>query len=302
MGLHQLIPSSWVLEGDAAEFLLEDDGSEALTNTNSNTSSMLICWFNDDAGYLCFDFSSLPYGPISSIEIKIKTEVSTGNNNTYSGYAQLVSAPNSDGIALSDRISLAQTKTVYTITPTVDLATLVSYKDTLAIKFNGSGGTEVYGAEINVVVAAVPNKVIFGDITLIDLTQDTATVADVVSGKTFHLADGEQAIGTFSPSMRSKSKTLSSGASGSIAFSGLLKEPDAFFLVPSTQSGSNAKFTTVVYYNGTSTKAGTARASSNAAALAGVSSASFTYSSGTLTITLPSGYPMIKGDWVLYYI
>lgn len=40
------------------------------------------------------------------------------------------------------------------------------------------------------------NKVIFGTETLIDLTSDTATAADVQSGKKFHLKSGEQATGT----------------------------------------------------------------------------------------------------------
>ena len=40
------------------------------------------------------------------------------------------------------------------------------------------------------------NKVIYGNDTLIDLTGDTATEADVVSGKSFHLKSGVQAVGT----------------------------------------------------------------------------------------------------------
>lgn len=42
------------------------------------------------------------------------------------------------------------------------------------------------------------NKVIYDGSTLIDLTGDTATASDVASGKTFHLANGTQAIGTAS--------------------------------------------------------------------------------------------------------
>lgn len=40
------------------------------------------------------------------------------------------------------------------------------------------------------------NKVIFGNEVLIDLTEDTVTAADVVTGKTFHLADGVQTTGS----------------------------------------------------------------------------------------------------------
>lgn len=42
------------------------------------------------------------------------------------------------------------------------------------------------------------NKVVYDDNTLIDLTCDTATASDVLSGATFHLANGEQATGTLS--------------------------------------------------------------------------------------------------------
>ena len=42
------------------------------------------------------------------------------------------------------------------------------------------------------------NKVILGDETLLDLTGDTATAADVAEGKTFHLASGAAAVGTAS--------------------------------------------------------------------------------------------------------
>lgn len=40
------------------------------------------------------------------------------------------------------------------------------------------------------------NKVIYGGNTLIDLTADTVTAADVQSGKTFHLKDGSTTTGT----------------------------------------------------------------------------------------------------------
>lgn len=40
------------------------------------------------------------------------------------------------------------------------------------------------------------NKVVYGSETLIDLTGDTATAADVLTGKKFHLKSGAQATGT----------------------------------------------------------------------------------------------------------
>lgn len=40
------------------------------------------------------------------------------------------------------------------------------------------------------------NKVVFGSETLIDLTGDTATASDVLSGKKFHLKSGQHATGS----------------------------------------------------------------------------------------------------------
>lgn len=58
------------------------------------------------------------------------------------------------------------------------------------------------------------NKVKLSDGTvLLDLTADTATAADVAKGKTFHLANGESAIGTMtteSPVVFDSTKSISS--------------------------------------------------------------------------------------------
>ena len=48
------------------------------------------------------------------------------------------------------------------------------------------------------------NKVILNGTTLIDLTEDTVVVSDVLQGKTFHSADGEQRVGTFVPDVGEK--------------------------------------------------------------------------------------------------
>ena len=44
------------------------------------------------------------------------------------------------------------------------------------------------------------NKVILGNETKLDLSSDTVTEADVMSGKTFHRSDGSISTGTYDPS------------------------------------------------------------------------------------------------------
>ena len=53
------------------------------------------------------------------------------------------------------------------------------------------------------------NKVVYGNSTLIDLSQDTATQADVTQGKYFHLPTGERVQGTASPTIESLTVTPS---------------------------------------------------------------------------------------------
>ena len=57
------------------------------------------------------------------------------------------------------------------------------------------------------------NKVVYGNQTLIDLTADTATEADVRSGKTFHKANGSSATGTASMAKEEQSKSITATTS-----------------------------------------------------------------------------------------
>lgn len=60
------------------------------------------------------------------------------------------------------------------------------------------------------------NKVIFGGQTVVDLTQDTATEGTVLAGYTFHKANGQQTVGTYTPqavSLQSKSATYTPATS-----------------------------------------------------------------------------------------
>lgn len=60
------------------------------------------------------------------------------------------------------------------------------------------------------------NKVVFGGQTVVDLTQDTATEGTVLAGYTFHKADGQQTVGTYTPqavSLQTKSATYTPATS-----------------------------------------------------------------------------------------
>lgn len=59
------------------------------------------------------------------------------------------------------------------------------------------------------------NKVVYGNTTLIDLTSDTATAADVVSGKSFHSADGVLRSGSLDIS--GKADKVSNATNGNLA-------------------------------------------------------------------------------------
>lgn len=68
------------------------------------------------------------------------------------------------------------------------------------------------------------NKVVLGNETLLDLTADTATAADVAQGKTFHLASGVAAVGTASNPIATiegtytaATKTLALSTEGTVA-------------------------------------------------------------------------------------
>lgn len=66
------------------------------------------------------------------------------------------------------------------------------------------------------------NKVVYGSNVLIDLTGDTATQADVLAGKTFHEADGDQVAGTCTYDADTSDATAAAGEilSGKTAYVG----------------------------------------------------------------------------------
>lgn len=130
------------------------------------------------------------------------------------------------------------------------------------------------------------NKVTQNDNTLIDLTNDTATAADVLGGVTFHLANGEQATGTRPVTQAYvATATTSSSRARSISFS-VSKEPASWALYT---TGSVTGTTTYPSVCSIQLRNGTvATRTVRGGTVMGVNNVGYEYSSGTFTITIPS--------------
>ena len=191
MATYTIIPSSFTAGSGTVS-----NPDRAYTDTSSSTYASVTV---PNAGNMYlggFDFSTIPSGYIiSAITVKIKWRKNSGQADYY---AKLIGKSSGTDVALSSDLTSQYPAATSTFTLTESAATVASYASTLAINFRGSSGSpqgRIYGVEVIVTADKPPaNKVIYGNNTLIDLTSDTVTAADVASGKTFHLANG--AIGT----------------------------------------------------------------------------------------------------------
>ena len=105
------------------------------------------------------------------------------------------------------------------------------------------------------VAAKVPNKVVYGDTVLIDLTEDTATEADVAVGKSFHLASGVRTVGTMSATKTTWYGTCSTGqttAAKVVVCADFVLETGAFISILFTTANTAA--TPTLNVNNTSAK------------------------------------------------
>ena len=138
------------------------------------------------------------------------------------------------------------------------------------------------------------NSVKYGNNTLIDLTDTTATASDVASGKYFYTNAGVRTQGTASgggsgATVKTATASTSSNAT-SISFTGLSASPKSFSVMLDQQCAlGSTRYVVAVTYDGTTTY-GTYGYSSSNTRYAYYSSSyfSFTYSSGTLTVRTSS--------------
>lgn len=146
------------------------------------------------------------------------------------------------------------------------------------------------------------NKVTQNDNTLIDLTNDTATAADVVSGVTFHLATGEQATGTRPATQSYVATATTSSRAKSISFS-VSKEPASWALYTTGSVTWTSNYPSVCSIQFRENTVDTRIVQGNA--VMGVNNVGYEYSSGTFTITIPSSvtaYFPASTEYKLTYI
>lgn len=306
MATYTLIPSSWA--GDATI----TDPSNAYADTTSTTYAGVSGTVVTYAYLGGFDFSVIPQGYIvTGLTVKIKAQGNGTNTNAY-----LWSDVGGTALSSKEAVSSGSAQ-VYTFSLTESIDTILGYSSTLCIRIYSpaSGSSSVYGAEINVEAVKPRNKIIYGNETLIDLTGDTATASDVLSGKTFHLASGLQATGTLpanGATVKKVTRELSVNGT-SITFTGLSDEPKCFIVrvkdnVSFNSSTSNYKIVYVTY-DGTNTTGAYLRggtSTSTSGVIYNITKYSFTYSSGSLTVSssgssTSAGGGFIIGEWELIY-
>lgn len=304
MATYTLIPSSLTGTADI------NNASNAYADTSSANYATCNCQNVQDYGggvYLGgFDFSVIPTTEaVVSITCKIKYRIKA-TTTTTTFLSQIMSGV--DGVALSSEKNISSsTASVSTYTLTEDVSTVLSYADTLCFHFYHRNALAnyntiyLYGAEIIVeTVQKNYSKVVYDGDTLIDLTGDTATASDVASGKTFHLASGAQATGTLSLSKATATTTGSTNRT--VSFTNLTKQPSWFMMIcSSTNTTARNSRVQHMLYDGTTTTTYYTNSSTAGSIATSTSLGSFSYSSGTLTITVTSVY-LGAADWELYYL
>ena len=295
MATYKVIPSAWRSTSNIS------NPTNAYADTTSSSYAYVTGLYSASVQLEGFDFSEIP--AFSSIEVKIKVKGTNGSAYTnlktknLSGQSSILSAmeaiPNDNATHI---ISLTMTQTIDVIN---------AQKDGLYLDFRSQSGYPylyIYGAEINV-KTPFANKVVYGGDTVIDLTSDTATELDVASGKTFHLASGEQATGTFSPSVSVATATTSSSTARTVSFT-VSKEPSWFMMIcAGTNSGARSYRVQHMLYDGTTTTTYYTYSTTAGSISSSTSYGTFSYSSGTLTITVDTTpYFGAGGSWELYYL
>lgn len=304
MATYTLIPSS--LTGGKSI----TNASRAYTNTSSTTyAEVTLNGSNTSAWLGGFDFDFVPDETIVSVTIKCKVK------NSDSCYIRVYSSSDSNRVALSSTVNGASVYSdgliTFSLTSSKDVILSYLAGGTLCIAIYVSSTIsyattpQVYGAEVIVETDATPkaNKVIYGGNTILDLTGDTVTRAKVLSGTTFHLPNGVQSVGAYTPPTLSKATASTTGTSTREVSFTVSKEPSWFVLI-CLETNTTARNARVFHmlYNGTTTTTYYAMSNMAGGVKASTGYGSFLYSGGTLTISVDTTPYFGKADWELYYL
>lgn len=292
-GTYTLIPG-WI-DGNTITY---PDG--ALTNTSSTTYAEPILSYGLPVYLGGFDFSNI-IGEITNIVVKIKIKDSYSDT-----YVRLVSSKDTNNyVALSSSTAVSSSVTTYTLDLTASIETIAKYASSLCIRVSRTTSSSypwIYGAELIITTSntRVPNSVLFGEDSLVNLSTDTVGRADVLGGKTFHLPNGIQTTGTLN--MLAVIRKTSSTTARTISFV-LNKEPSWFILAcSSTDTTARSYRVQYMLYNGTTTTTYYTNSSTAGSITTSTSYGTFSYSSGTLSISVSTTPYLGKAEWTLYYL
>ena len=194
------------------------------TDTTSDTYCTMTAFSGQVRATLKgFNFSAIPASAtVNSYTVRLKYAQSAGTASTVR-----FTVVNGTGVIANTTASSIDTGSSYPInligfnTSNISWETLAAYGSNLGVTFVvASGATaRIYGAEIEVNYTAIYNKVVYDGNTLIDLTDTTATAADVMQGKYFYGRDGVKTEGTASggtPTLQSKTLNVSSAGTTTV--------------------------------------------------------------------------------------
>lgn len=318
----KLIPSSYTLNPSSSSKFYITNANNIYSDTSSNEYATIYNSYGSSYSgsiQLHFDLTELEHFEEASSVNSFSLSIKVGNCYNASNLDWIVPYVENGGTTYSPSYSEYSHTKSWGLNPDATGRSITSV-NTSAIEPHLIGASDLWitvnckqssdnytnylyicGAELNITYTITKNynKIIYGNETLIDLTSDTATASDVASGKTFHLASGVQATGTFVASLSKATATTSDSTGRTVSFT-VSKEPSWFMMICVS---ANARAGRVMHmlYNGSATTIWYPNQISVGSIISSTTYGSFSYSNGTLTITVTSTY-IGAADWELYYL
>ena len=300
-----LIPN----EVNATGYTYSNALNNALSDVTDDDYGTIVA-ISGGTGNCYLGFEALPSDiVIDSVKAKVRAYYEKGVSNGFRMQVEYVSP--SGYISSTTGIAGSVTGIPYETTDEIteipirenfNLNKLVGNRPVISVfNDNTENKVRIYGASITITYHHITNKVIYDDTTLIDLTSDTVTAANVLSGTEFHLPSGKKAIGTHVPlSIPAEATKSLTSTSKSMAFNNINSEP-SFFVLMCTSSNGPMSVYYILFEDSKIIAYRCYKSSSNIAFSSISSTITFTYSNKVLTIKSTT-YNFGKGTWKLYYL